>query len=87
MGSPFSPIAADIVMDDLETKCIASLPFHPPPFYYKYVDDIIKAVPSNEINTVTNNFKGYKHKIQFTVEEKSVNRICFLDVLVIRDEK
>ena len=30
MGSPLSPIAADIVMDDLESKCIASLPFQLP---------------------------------------------------------
>ena len=30
MGYPFSPIPADITMDDLETKCIASLPFQLP---------------------------------------------------------
>ena len=32
IGSPLSPIAADIVLDDLESKCIASLPFQLPFF-------------------------------------------------------
>ena len=66
MGSPLSPIAADIVMDDLETKCISSIPFQPP-FYFRYVDDIITAVPSDEITTIKNIFNSYNHKIQFTV--------------------
>ena len=48
MGCPLSPIAADIVMDDLETKCVASLPFKLP-FFFRCVDDIITAVPANEI--------------------------------------
>ena len=43
MGSPLSPIAADIVMNDLETKCISSL-LSQPPFYFRYVDDIITAI-------------------------------------------
>ncbi|XP_046737536.1 uncharacterized protein LOC124406224 [Diprion similis] len=35
MGSPLSPILADIVMDDLESCCIKKLPFTLP-FYYRY---------------------------------------------------
>ena len=78
-----SPIAADIVMDDLESKCIASLPFQLD-FYYRYVEDIITAVPLNELNTIKNIFNSYNHKIQFTIEE-SEGKICFLDILTIRD--
>ena len=52
IGSPLSAIiAADIVLEDLEKKCIASLPFRLP-FYFRYVDDIITAVPANEIDTI-----------------------------------
>ena len=86
MGSPLSPIAADIVMDDLETKCVSSLSFQSH-FYFRYVDYIITAVPSDEITIIKNIFNSYNHKIQFTVEEESDNRICFLDVLVIRNGK
>ena len=48
MGSPLSPIAADIALDDLVSKCISSLPFKLP-FYFRYVDDIITAVPCKKI--------------------------------------
>ena len=68
MGSPLSPIAADIVMDDLESNCIASLPFKPP-FFFRYVDDIITAVPHDKIDTIKNTFNNFNHKIQFTTEE------------------
>ena len=86
MGSPLSPIAADITMDDLETKCIASLSFKLP-FFFRYMDDIITAVPVNEIDTILNTFNSYNHKIQFTTEKESDGKICFLDVLIIRGEK
>ena len=83
MGSPLSPIAADIVMDDLESKCIASLPLQLP-FYFRYVDGIITAVPHNKIDTIKNILNNFNHKIQFTTEEESEGRISFLDVLIIR---
>ena len=82
MGSPLSPIAADIVIYDLETNCINTLPFQLP-FYFRYVD-IITAVPANQIDTIKNSFNSYNHKIQFTVEEESDNTIRFLDVLIIK---
>ena len=44
MGSPFSPILADIVMDDLEKERLASLSFQLP-LYFRYVDDILIVVP------------------------------------------
>ena len=84
MGSPLSPIAADIAMDDLETKCIASLPFQLP-FFFRYVDDIITAVPTDKIDTILNTFNSYNHKIKFTIEDESDGKICFLDVLIIRN--
>ena len=84
MGSPLSPIAADIFLDDLESKCIASLPFQLP-FHFRYVDDIITAVPFNKIEIVKNSFNSYNHKIQFKIEEELEGKIVFLDILVIRD--
>ena len=86
MRSPLSPIAADIAMDDLETKCIASLPFKLP-FLFRYVDHIITAVPTNEITTILNTLNSYNHKIKFTTEKESDGKICFLDVLIIREGK
>jgi len=49
MGSPMSPITADIVMQDLEESAINKLSIQPL-FYYRYVDDIILAFPSDSID-------------------------------------
>jgi len=49
MGSPLSPIIADLVMQDLDTATLRSLPFELP-FYYRYVDDIILMAPSKSLN-------------------------------------
>ena len=57
------------------------------PFFFRYVDDIITAVPTDKIDTILNTFNSYNHKIKFTIEEESDGKICFLDVLIIRDEK
>ncbi|XP_011867795.1 PREDICTED: uncharacterized protein LOC105561973 [Vollenhovia emeryi] len=45
MGSPLSPIIADITMQDLECKAMETLRFRPM-FYIRYVDDIAMSVPS-----------------------------------------
>lgn len=46
MGSPLSPILADIVMDDLETQCLSSLSFKVLT-YYRYVD-VFAIVPHKD---------------------------------------
>ena len=76
MGSLLSPTGADITTDDLETKCIASLPFKLP-FFFWYVDNIITAVPANEIHTIMNTFNSYNHKIQFRTEKESDGNFFF----------
>jgi len=54
MGSPLSPILADIVMDDLEMNCLKRLDFavHT---YYRYVDDIFIIIPDTK-RYFTNHF-------------------------------
>jgi len=48
MGSPLSPILADLVMQDLETYALQKLGIAIP-FYYRYVDDIALAVPRHKL--------------------------------------
>jgi len=40
MGSPLSPIVADLVLQKLESTILNNLSYKPT-FYYKYVDDIV----------------------------------------------
>jgi len=43
MSSPFSPVIADIVMQEFENTVLNSISF-PIPIYYRFVDDIVMAV-------------------------------------------
>jgi len=50
MGSPLSPIIADLVLQDLEMNAIKKLPLHLP-LYYRYVDDILLAAPVDRLDS------------------------------------
>jgi len=51
MRSPLSPIIADIVMQELETTVLSTVNF-PIPIHYRYVDDILMAVPHDKIDHI-----------------------------------
>jgi len=86
MGSPFSPVIADIVMRDLETSCLNSVNCHLT-FYYRYVDDIVMAVSSDNIDLTFKTFNNYHDRIKFTIEYKESRSLSFLDLLLtIKDD-
>lgn len=85
MGSPGSPCFADLVMEILEEEVIKNLPWKLP-FFFRYVDDILTAIPCNKKQEVLEAFNMYNDSIQFTMEIESNNSIAFLDLLVIRME-
>lgn len=85
MGSPASPILANIVMEDLVEKVIKIIPFNIP-FLKIYVDDTIMAVPSKQCNNIQNYFNSYHNNIQFTIEKEQDKSIAFLDVKLIRTD-
>ena len=83
MGSPGSPSFEDLVMETLEETVIEKLPFKLP-FYFRYVDDIVTAVPKNKVEETRDIFNSFNENIQFTVEIENNNQIAFLDIWVIR---
>jgi len=85
MGSPLSPVIADLVLQGLEIVAINNLPF-PLPFYYRYVDDIILAAPSNSLDTLLRIFNSQHSRLQFTMEIERDKKISFLDLTFINDE-
>ncbi|XP_071639780.1 uncharacterized protein [Temnothorax longispinosus] len=85
MGSPLSPIVADIVMQDLEVKALAILDFIPP-FYCRYVDDIAMAVPSTSCTYTLEIFNSFHPRLQFTMEVSVDDRLNFLEVTIIRSK-
>ncbi|XP_024890071.1 uncharacterized protein LOC112466277, partial [Temnothorax curvispinosus] len=84
MGSPLSPILADMVMEDLETHCLSLLDFDVR-IYLRYVDDIFTIVPKRAINALLEAFNSYHPRLRFTYEIETDNSLPFLDTIVIRD--
>ena len=82
MGSPLSPIIADLALQDLEMNAIGALRTDIP-FYFRYVDDIVLAAPSSMLNTVLETFNSFHPRLQFTMEEGVDNRLSFLDLTLI----
>jgi len=82
MGSPLSPIIADIVMQDLEENVLNKDHVHLP-FYYRYVDDIVFATNDANVNHILELFNSYHQRIKFTVEKESNRSLSFLDLLLI----
>src|SRR5580765_3687713 len=58
MGSPLSPTIADIVLQDIENKALYKIGTKLP-IYYRYVDDILLAVPKNSIQFIVDTFNSY----------------------------
>lgn len=84
MGSPISPVLARLVMDCLLDNCIKQLSFELP-FIFKYVDDIVCAVPEDKVDEILTTFNGFNPHLQFTVEREFDFGVPFLDTRVIRD--
>lgn len=67
MGSPMSPIVADLVMEYIEDKVLSSLNFDLS-FYYWFVDDAIAAVHSDNVNKLLEAFNNENEFLKFTLE-------------------
>jgi len=86
MGSPLSPIIADLVMQDLEVHILNSLNLNLP-IYYRYVDDILLAAHKNDINHIFNKFNNYHNRLKFTIEYEKNYCLSFLDLSIKREKK
>ncbi|XP_045456272.1 uncharacterized protein LOC123666111 [Melitaea cinxia] len=84
MGSPVSPVVADIFMEDFEETALRTSPITPR-FYKRYVDDTFTILPSDKVSIFLHHLNSINSKIQFTMELEANKSLAFLDVLVIRN--
>ncbi|XP_058816886.1 uncharacterized protein LOC131680184 [Topomyia yanbarensis] len=89
MGSPLSPVVANIVMERLEREAIERLKQKNISLvvYRRYVDDCFLVGKENEIDAVIQEFEKDHNSIKFTVEKEENESIRFLDLLLTRREE
>ena len=84
MGSPVPVVVAEIVMQKIEERALATYKRTLAP-WLRYVDDTFTAVNKDEINDFHENLNRQNADIQFTKEIEENGKIPFLDCLVTRD--
>ena len=86
MGSPVSAVIANMVMEDVEQRALATSPVKP--FFWKrYVDDVISAVSGNEAERLLSHLNSVEPSIQFTLEREKDRHLPFLDLNVYIGEQ
>ena len=85
MGSPLSPVLADMFMEEFETTALLSAD-HRPGTWLRYVDDtfIIWQHGPQHLQSFLDYLNDLHPSIKFTMEQEEGNSISFLDVKVHR---
>nr|CAI5854710.1 unnamed protein product [Callosobruchus analis] len=81
MGSSLSSCIAQLVLEDLENQVIPNLNC-PLPFFFRYVDDCLTAIPNDKDNYILEQFHSYHPKLKFTIEIEKYSKINFLDLTI-----
>ena len=80
MGSPVSVVVAEILMQNIKERALATYK-RTLPLWLRYVDDTFTAVHKDEINDFHEHLNGQNADIQFTKEIEENGKIPFLDCL------
>ena len=77
MGSPVSVVVADLVMEDVEPRALATFP-SPPRFWKRYADDTCCALRTDLVEDFHYHLNSIESSIQFTLETESDGQLAFL---------
>ena len=83
MGSPISPIVANLFMEDFEIRTVSSA-VHPPTICKRFVDDTFVVIESSRKEEFLENINNMDPHIEFTTEDaKPDGSLPFLDTVVL----
>ena len=87
MGSPLSPIIANMFMEHFETRALESAPLKPK-LWLRYVDDTFIIWPHDRqhLGNFFNHLNNQHRDIKFTMEIEDNNCIPFLDTLITKPD-
>ena len=87
MGSPLSPVLANIYMEYFEEMALGSTSLKPS-MWLRYVDDTFILWPHQEdVQILLDHVNSIWPSIQFTMEKEQDNKLPFLDILVTRTKQ
>ncbi|XP_013411770.1 uncharacterized protein LOC106174656 [Lingula anatina] len=87
MGSPLSPVIANIFMEEFEMKALQTTP-NPPKFWGRYVDDTGVVSKKTHVQALFEHINAQHQSIHFTIEEENVEgSLPMLDVKMTKDKE
>ncbi|XP_062713445.1 uncharacterized protein LOC134290343 [Aedes albopictus] len=89
MGSPLSPVIANLIMEKVEQEAMTKLEQKHIPLtvYRRYVDDCFLMGRKEDVEKVVEHFNAIDEKLRFTVEEETNGSLRFLDLTLTRNEE
>ena len=72
-------------MESVEKRALSAYQ-SPIPFWKRYVDDTVTALPRDQIKAFHSHLNSFKTSIQFTVGEETDNTLSFLDTKITHHE-
>ena len=85
MGSPVSPVVANIYMEMFEEMVLGTSQ-QPPTIWKRYVDDTFRVMDGRHVNGFLEHINSQRPSIKFTMERGNDMILPFLDTLLTRKE-